>query len=104
MQTISYAMIMAVMARESWTDERLDDLKAEMSHRFDAVDQRFDSVDQRFEVAEARMTEGFSRVDADIRELRFEMKEMQRTMSNGFMTLSGTMFIGFAAVIGLLAV
>jgi hypothetical protein len=41
--------------RSSWTDERLDDL----AHRMDL---------------------GFERIDTDIRELRVEMKSMQRTM------------------------
>ncbi|MGN6216245.1 MAG: hypothetical protein ACTHN7_04700, partial [Solirubrobacterales bacterium] len=34
------------MARETWTDERLDDLRTHMDKRFDQVDQRFDSVQQ----------------------------------------------------------
>jgi DNA anti-recombination protein RmuC len=41
---------------KSWTDERLEE-------RFDRIDDRFDAVDQRFD-----------RVEADIRELRGEMK------------------------------
>ena len=41
--------------RSTWTDERLDDLAR-------------------------RMDLGFERVDTDIRELRAEMKSMQRTM------------------------
>jgi hypothetical protein len=46
-------MIMAVMAREIWTDERLDDLNNKVG-------------------------EGFARVDADIRELRAEIGEMRK--------------------------
>jgi hypothetical protein len=53
---------MAVMARETWTDERLDDLKGEMNERFNQVDKRLD------------------RVEADIRELR-------GIMIGGFVTL-----------------
>jgi hypothetical protein len=30
--------------RESWTDERLDDLKSEMNGRFDKLDARFDKL------------------------------------------------------------
>lgn len=48
---------MAVMERESWTDERLDDLATGIDKRFDQVNQRFD------------------RVEADIRELRSEVKQ-----------------------------
>lgn len=74
---------MAVMAREAWTDERLDDLNA-------------------------RVEKGFDRVDTDIRELRSEMKtgfaevngridSMQRTMIIGFVTLIGSVV---ASVLG----
>ena len=74
---------MAVMAREAWTDERLDDLKEDMNRRFDEVDKRFD------------------RVEGDIRELRVDMKRgfesMHRTMVIGFVSLFAS--IG-AAVIG----
>jgi hypothetical protein len=56
------------MARESWTDERLDDLNQ-------------------------RVSEGFQRVDADIRELRRMMFQgfiaMIGTMVTGFLTLAG---------------
>jgi hypothetical protein len=88
---------MAVMAREAWTDERLDDLSAHVDKRFDQVDQRFEQVDQRFD-----------RVEADIRELRSDMKtgfaevngrfdSMQRTMIIGFVTLFASIV---ASVIG----
>jgi chaperonin cofactor prefoldin len=46
---------MAVMAREAWTDERLDDFKENVNQRFDAVDKRFDQVDKRLEAIDARL-------------------------------------------------
>ena len=64
---------MAVMAREAWTDERLDDFRGEVNRRFDEVDKRFDKVDKRFERIEAEMKAGFAEVNA-----RFD--SMQRTM------------------------
>ena len=66
--------------RESWTDERLDDLKESLELRFDFVDQRFDFVDQRFD-----------RLESDIRELR-------KTMIYGFFALATMMFTGFAGL------
>jgi hypothetical protein len=69
MQTIRYAMIMAVMVpREKWTDERLDDLQEEMR-------------------------EGFARIDADIRELRQELKNLNRNLMGGLVVV-------LAAIIG----
>ena len=56
------------MARESWTDERLDDMKEQM-------------------------VLGFQRVDADIRDLRRMMFQgfitMTGIMVTGFLTLAG---------------
>jgi hypothetical protein len=67
---------MEAMAREAWTDERLDDLKDQM-------------------------VAGFQRVDADIRELRGEVKSVQRIMIYGFITQSGIMVTGFLTIVGL---
>ena len=59
---------MEAMARESWTDERLDDLKEQM-------------------------VAGFQRVDADIRDLRRMMFQgfiaLVGIMLTGFLTLAG---------------
>lgn len=61
--------------RESWTDERLDDFRANVDHRFDRfkvelrehraetrasferIDQRFDRVDERFEALHRLMVQ-----------------------------------------------
>jgi tetrahydromethanopterin S-methyltransferase subunit G len=60
---------MAVMAREAWTDERLDDFKENVNRRFDEVDRRFDQVDKRFDKVDARLDKIDTRIDS-----------MQRTM------------------------
>jgi hypothetical protein len=78
---------MAVMAREAWTDERLDDLKENVSHRFDEVDRRFD------------------RVEADIRELRLDVKSVDvkvdalgSEMNGRFDSIQRTMVVGFVTL------
>ncbi len=60
--------------REKWTDERLDDMNA-------------------------RMAEGFQRVDSDLRELRADMKAMQRLIIQVGGGLFGTMVIGFLSLL-----
>ncbi len=87
LQTASYGTLVQTM-RESWTDERLDDLK-------ERIDERFDQVDLRFAQVEARVTEGLARVDADIRGLR-------RMMAQGFIALVGIMVTGFLSLAGLM--
>jgi hypothetical protein len=61
---------MEAMARESWTDERLDDLRD-------------------------RTVTGFARVDADIRDLRRVMFQGFVAM----MTVTVTCFVGLAGLI-----
>lgn len=60
--------------REKWTDERLDDLNE-------------------------RVTDGFRRVDADLRELRSDMKATQRLIIQVGGGMFGTMLIGFVSLI-----
>lgn len=61
------------VARNSWTDKRLDDFAAHTDQRFDVVDKRFDGL-------ERRMGEGFNRVDAELRGLSGRIDALQRTM------------------------
>jgi DNA anti-recombination protein RmuC len=60
---------MPTMTRETWTDERMDDLAKAVGTGFDRVDRRFELVDQRFEHVDRR----FEQVQADIGAIRKEM-------------------------------
>lgn len=98
-------MLMAVMMtpRETWTDQRLDDLNKK-------VDKGFADVDAHFHRFEKSVAEGFARVDADIRELRGDVKDlntrfdtMHQTMVRGFIALAGLMVTCFVGLAGLTA-
>lgn len=69
---------MAVMAREKWTDERLDDLTG-------------------------RVDTGFAEVKGEIRDLRAEMNErfssLQGETNSRFDSMQRTMVIGFASIV-----
>jgi hypothetical protein len=65
---------MAVMARETWTDERLDDLNA-------------------------RVDKGFSEVKGEIKDLRAEMNARFAAVDGRFDAMQRTMIIGFASVV-----
>jgi hypothetical protein len=84
MQTEDYAVRMQTM-RETWTDERLDDLNGRVSDGFQQVDKRFE------------------RVEGEIGDLRQEMNNrfdsIQRTIALGAITLSGSFVAGFAALV-----
>jgi hypothetical protein len=61
------------MAREAWTDVRLDDLAK-------------------------RMDTGFSEVKGEIREVRGEVRELRTETNTRFDSLQRTMIIGFATL------
>jgi hypothetical protein len=66
---------MAVMAREAWTDERLDDLKG--------------SVDT-----------GFAEVRAEFRAVRGEIAALNRTIHQFMFAMVGTVLLSSVATIG----
>lgn len=59
-------LVVVMMPREKWTDERLDDLNKK-------VDDGFEKTERAIAETKAEMREGFARVDADIQELRTEL-------------------------------
>lgn len=73
------------LMRESWTDARLDDFKADVSRRFDRVED---------EIGDLR---------DEVKELRSEMKRgfesINRTMVHGVVALSAAYIAGFAAIV-----
>jgi Mg2+ and Co2+ transporter CorA len=95
---------MAVMAREKWSDERLDDLNARMEKGFDEV--KGEIRDVKGEVSELRkeMNDRFNSVDArfDSMSARFDARfdSIQRTMVMGFVSMSATI-VGALLVIQL---
>jgi hypothetical protein len=79
------------MAREAWTDERLDDLNTR-------VEKGFGRLDADIREVRSEMRAGFHRVDEELRGLRAEMNtrfgavdaridSMQRMMIIGFVTI-----------------
>ncbi|HMI81394.1 MAG TPA: hypothetical protein VK480_06360 [Solirubrobacterales bacterium] len=102
---------MAVMARETWTDERLDDLVARMDRGFDRVDadirelrsemiqgfervdKGFERVDKRFELIDRKFEAIESKIDGVDAKFDGKFDALQRTMIIGFVTL-------FASIVG----
>jgi len=71
--------------RESWTDARLDDFRAEVNRRFDGVDRRFEKVEEEISEMRSEMKSGFEAVN--------------KTMVHGFVGLSAAYIAGFAALV-----
>jgi hypothetical protein len=85
--------------RQSWTDDRLDDMSRH-------IDRRCEQVDRRFDRLEGEMRAGFDRVDRGLEALRVEMNEHRRQHTAEFNALNRTLFqLGggiVAALVGVL--
>lgn len=69
------------MARETWTDERLDDLKGQMEKGFAEV---------KGEIRDVR---------GEIRDVRGEVRELRTETNARFDSLQRTMIVGFAGIV-----
>lgn len=87
---------MAVMAREVWTDERLDDL----NHR---VDEGFKETREEFRAVRGEMKSEFQSVRAEIQAVRGELggqiAALHRTTLQLFGGMMVTMVLGFGGMI-----
>jgi archaellum component FlaC len=89
--------------RESWTDERLDDFRAETARRLDKIDTRFDRIDERFEKVDERfekVDERFERVDARFERLEAKLDKKFERIDARFDDLFRTMiFLGGGVIV-----
>lgn len=61
--------------RESWTDERMDDLSRHVDKGFERCDAAIERCEASIRELRAEMHRGFERSDAAVRDLRGEMHE-----------------------------
>lgn len=86
---------MQTMARESWTDERLDEFGKRMDERFDRVDERFDDVDAKFKQVDKR----FEGVDQRLDKIDARLEGQNRILIFGVIAISSAYLAGFAALV-----
>lgn len=79
---------METMVRESWTDERLDDLNEKVAQGFADSDKRFDKLEDRVEALQKGMN------------LRFE--GFQKSLLQALVGMFGVMMAGFVGIAGLI--
>lgn len=95
---------MAVMAREAWTDERLDELNVRVEKGFDEV--RGETRDLRSETKEefrelrAEMNSRFNSIEGRFNSIDARFDSLQRTMVLGVVSMSATI-VGALLVIQL---
>lgn len=84
-----------MMPRESWTDDRLDDLNDRVAEGFRRNDEEFralrSAMNSRFDVVDAR----FGKVDA-------RLDGMQRAMVQATIAMATVMLTGFVGLAGLI--
>lgn len=90
MQTEPYGAKMQTM-RESWTDERLDDLNDRVSDGFRRADARFERVEGEIKDLRGEMNGRFDRMES-------RLDGVQRTIAIGAITLSGSFVAGFVVL------
>lgn len=76
---------MHVTVRDSWTDERLDDLKERVDDGFDRMEGQFDRMDARIDRVD-------SRIDS-----------MSKSFLVGVVAMSSTLIAGFGALTAVIA-
>ena len=90
---------MAVMARDAWTDDRLDDL----NHR---VDEGFTEMRAEFRATRQEMREEIGGLRAEMKqdmgEVRSEIAALNRTIHQFMFAMVGTVFLGFCGTIAAL--
>ncbi|HEU4905652.1 MAG TPA: hypothetical protein VFT19_05995 [Solirubrobacterales bacterium] len=81
--------------RESWTDDRLDDLSTHIDQRFDQVDQRFKQVDRRFDQIDRRfelIDQRFEQVDRRFERIEDAIKEQGKELNGKIETLRDDLY------------
>jgi predicted phage gp36 major capsid-like protein len=90
---------MASMARESWTDQRLDDLKGSTDAGFQEMHEEFravrDEMSSEFRAVRAEMREEFRAIRGELGEMRGEIAALGRSFQQLTWGLIGTMLVGF---------
>jgi hypothetical protein len=83
---------MAVMARETWTDHRLDDLSKK-------VDNGFNEMRTEFRALRGEITGEFQAVRGEMQGIRDEVAAMNRNLIQLTWGLIGMMLVGFLGII-----
>ena len=93
--------------RNSWTDDRLDDLNLKVDRGFEEADKRFEQVDRRFQRVESEIHSLRMETVAEFKAVRKEINEgfhlMHRLMVQMIVALVGVLLTGFGGMLVLLA-
>ena len=99
---------MAVMAREAWTDNRLDDLNERIAGIERRVETGFASMQSEFKGVREEMNAGFKEAAAESVSIRRDMADQFSAQNRMIVQLAGgmfaTMIVGFLGTIATILV
>jgi uncharacterized coiled-coil DUF342 family protein len=99
---------MAVMARDVWTDERLDELNQRVDEGFKETREEFKAVQaemrEEFNVVRSEMRSEFKAMRTEMGEVRSEVNALARVIMQLAFGLIGTMLVGFLGIMTTLIV
>src|SRR5689334_1574403 len=99
---------MAVMARDVWTDERLDDLNERVDEGFKETREEFRAVRgemrEEFSLVRSEMRSEFKGMRTEVGEVRSEVNALARVILQLSVGLIGAMLVGFLGIMTTLIV
>ena len=85
------SFVMRALERDTWTDDRLDDLSRRTEKGFDEVKQEFKAVRGEIKELGRHTDEGFKEVKGEVKELRQELHRLNSSLLVGSIGVIGTL-------------
>jgi tetrahydromethanopterin S-methyltransferase subunit G len=89
--------------RQSWTDDRMDDLSHRIEARFDEIDRRFERIEGEIRGFRTEVNARFGEVHTRMDRMDDRLDAMHRVMIQGFIAMTSAILAGFAGMIAVLA-
>lgn len=83
-------------------DQKIDSVEARLDQKIDAVEarlaQKIDALEARLDAFIVEVNEKFARINADIAELRADVRSMKRTLVVTAVTMTGSIIFGVGGI------
>ena len=87
---------------EARLDQKIDSVEARLDQKIDAVEarlaQKIDALEARLDAFIVEVNEKFARINADIAELRADVRSMKRTLVVTAVTMTGSIIFGVGGI------
>ena len=83
-------------------DQKIDSVEARLDQKIDSVearlDQKIDALEARLDAFIVEVNEKFARINADIADLRADVRSMKRTLVVTAVTMTGSIILGVGGI------